>query len=372
MGECGSCTLFDVDYETQLHEKQGRLSTLLAPFGGDAIEVFDSPSGYYRARAEFRIWHDGGKIAYAMGNSTKNGAVTIEMCPKVIEPIQKRMWRLLEILGSTKLLKERLFGVEFLASTNDEVLVTLLYHKPLTKEWEDEARGLESMLDISLIARSRKQKIIFSKEYITQQSTIDSRPITYRQYEGGFTQPNPFVNIKMIEWAIAQIETIEEGLRGDFLESYCGLGNFTIPLSYYFHRVLATEISKSSIKAALENCEIGGITNIDFIRLSSEEMTEALGGEREFVRLRGVDLERYDFGVVLVDPPRAGLDSATKRLISDYQHIIYISCNPETLAHDLATLTLTHEVKGRALFDQFPHTHHMESGVFLVKKSIDV
>ena len=120
--------------------------------------------------------------------------------------------------------------------------------------------------------------------------------------------------------------------------------------------------------AALQNCELNAVENITFARLASEEMTEALQGVREFTRLKGIDLKSYDFSTVLVDPPRAGLDEGTIGLISDIEHILYISCNPETLARDLETLTQTHEVVEAAVFDQFPHTDHVESGVFLKRK----
>jgi tRNA (uracil-5-)-methyltransferase len=170
----------------------------------------------------------------------------------------------------------------------------------------------------------------------------------------------------MIEWAIAQAKKVG---YGDFLESYCGLGNFTLPLSHYFDKVLATEISKRSIHAALENCVLNGVENITFARLASEKMTEALNGIREFSRLKDIDLKSYNFSTVLVDPPRAGLDEGTIELISNIDNIIYISCNPETLARNLETLTKTHNVIEAAMYDQFPHTEHVESGVFLQKKS---
>jgi len=130
---------------------------------------------------------------------------------------------------------------------------------------------------------------------------------------------------------------------------------------------LATEISKGSIKAALENCALNNINNITFVRLASEEMTEALNGVREFSRLKDIDLVSYNFSTVLVDPPRAGLDEGTIKLISTIDNIIYISCNPQTLARDLQILTQTHDVLEAAMYDQFPHTSHVESGVFLKK-----
>jgi len=294
------------------------------------------------------------------------GAINIEECPKVIEPIEKRMWKLLDkINASTEVLKQRLFAVEFLATTTDECLITMLYHRKLDDVWSAEAKVLEDELNCKIMGRSRKQKVILSDEFVTENLDIDGKTFTYVQYESGFTQPNPTVNVKMIEWAIKQAKKVR---HGDFLESYCGLGNFTLPLSHYFDKVLATEISKRSIHAALENCKLNGVENITFARLASEEMTEALNGAREFTRLKEIDLKSYNFSTVLVDPPRAGLDEGTIELISNIENIIYISCNPETLARDLETLINTHDVVEAAMYDQFPHTEHVESGVFLKRK----
>ena len=370
-GSCGSCGLYEIGYEEQLKQKEERVSGLLAPYYQGDLEVFDSPTDHYRARAEFRIWHEGDRCDYAMGKMQRDGvknkgAINIEECPKVIKPIEKRMWKLLEkINASTEVLKQRLFAVEFLATTTDECLITMLYHRKLDDVWSAEAKALEAELNCKIMGRSRKQKVILSDEFVTEKLEIDGKTFSYVQYESGFTQPNPTVNVKMIEWAINQAKTVG---YGDFLESYCGLGNFTLPLSHYFDKVLATEISKRSIHAALENCALNSIENITFARLASEEMTEALNGTREFSRLKEIDLESYNFSMVLVDPPRAGLDEGTIELISKIENIIYISCNPETLARDLETLVQTHDVVEAAMFDQFPHTEHVESGVFLKKK----
>jgi len=364
-GICGSCGLFELSYDEQLEDKRDRVSGLLSEFYDRDLQVYSSVDEKYRSRAEFRIWHDGDTCSYAMGNITKDGAVCIVECPKVIEAIDRRMWDLLNDINTDKLLSHRLFGIEFLATTTDECLVTMLYHKRLDESWIELARELESKYDISIIGRSRKQKVVLSQEFVTEVLTIDNTIYKYRYYEGGFTQPNPMANTHMIEWARAAIGT---NPKGDLLESYCGLGNFTLPLSRLFDKVLATEISKNSIKAAKENCTLNGVHNIEFIRLSSEEMTEAVSKKRDFRRLADVDLHSYDFSTVLVDPPRAGLDSATIDLISDIDNIVYISCNPDTLARDLQILTLTHDVENAAIFDQFPHTSHIESGVFLHKR----
>jgi len=365
-GKCGSCTIYNIEYKDELLDKKNRVLSLLSPFGVTDLEVFSDVNSHYRARAEFRIWHNGDKASYAMGNITKNGVISIDECPKVIKSIEKRMTPLIEQINLSPLLKNRLFSVEFLATTTDECLITLIYHKKLDDTWQIQAKELEKEINSYIIGRSRKQKVILTQEFVTQKLDIDNQTYLYKYYENGFTQPNPAINVKMIEWAIKQIKDID---KKDFLESYCGLGNFTIPLSKYFNKVLATEISKSSIKSAKENCLLNGVENIEFVRLSSEEMTQALNKARKFRRLEGIDLDSYDFSTVLVDPPRAGLDSDTIELISSIQNIIYISCNPQTLARDLKELTKTHTIKNSAIFDQFPHTHHIESGVLLQKKS---
>jgi len=83
-GSCGSCGLYKTGYEEQLKQKAQKVSELLVPFYQGELEVFDSPTEHYRARAEFRIWHEDEVCDYAMGNIEKNGAVCIEECPKVI------------------------------------------------------------------------------------------------------------------------------------------------------------------------------------------------------------------------------------------------------------------------------------------------
>ena len=151
------------------------------------------------------------------------------------------------------------------------------------------------------------------------------------------------------------------------LELYCGNGNFTLPLSRCFRQVLATEISKTSVHAAEWSIAENGCDNIKIARLSAEELTEAMNGVREFRRLQeaGINVADYDISTVFVDPPRAGIDDDTLNMLQGFERIIYISCNPLTLADNLNTLAQTHRIVKAAVFDQFPHTHHVEAGVLL-------
>ena len=123
--------------------------------------------------------------------------------------------------------------------------------------------------------------------------------------------------------------------------------------------------------AGRSNMQANGITNTKLVRLSAQEVGEALNGVREFNRLKQqeVELKDYNFSTLLIDPPRSGLRAEESlRFTAQYDHVIYISCSPESLAYDLRYLSQTHEIKRLAFFDQFPYTHHLESGVFLVKR----
>jgi tRNA (uracil-5-)-methyltransferase len=219
---------------------------------------------------------------------------------------------------------------------------------------------------VSLVGRSRGQKRVIGRDYVTEELEIGGRRYRYRQYEQAFTQPNARVNAQMIGWACAAAAP----LGGDLLELYCGNGNFTLPLARHFGQVLATELSKTSIRAARWNLEANGIDNVQMIRLAAAEVAQAMRGERSFRRLAELPrpLPDYDLRTVFVDPPRAGLDPGAVAMVAGFDTVLYISCNPHSLAANLGALSATHRLARFALFDQFPYTEHMECGVVLRRR----
>ena len=274
------------------------------------------------------------------------------------------MPELLAAIENEKTLAERLFQIDFLTTLRGDTLVTLIYHKKLADEWVQAAKQLQQTFAIDFIGRSRKQKIVLDKDYVTEILSVTGKLFHYQQVENCFTQPNAGVCEKMLAWAYDNTKNS----TGDLLELYCGNGNFTIPLSQNFHQVLATEISKNSVKSALYNIALNQADNIKVVRLSSEEISQALKGEREFRRLAEINLNNYRFNTVFVDPPRCGLDDKTLGLVAGFDRIIYVSCNPHTLLDNI--LKLPHyNIEKFALFDQFPYTNHMECGVILNKKT---
>lgn len=362
-GVCGSCRDYEEGYEGQLNHKVSAVQTMFAPLYSGDITICPSPTERYRSRAEFKIYHDDGGITYAMSRLDQQGALKIEHCSIVSPHIASVMDKLLTEISDLGI-GHKLFGVDFLASGEGEITLSMLYHKALDDEWKSKAHELEKRLGVYVIGRSRKQKVILSQDYVTEKLRINDREYRYIHIENSFTQPNPRVNEQMIEWSLSQLE----GIGGDLLELYCGAGNFTIPFATKFDRVLATEISKASIHAAKQNMALNGIENIEFVRLSAEEFTQALDGVREFRRLEGLQVSDYHLKTLFVDPPRAGLGEEPCAFASRFDHLLYISCNPETLLRDLEILSRTHTITAMAAFDQFPYTHHLEMGVKLTKK----
>jgi len=337
----------------------------LAPFGAPEPAVFDSPREHYRLRAEFRLWRQDGQRHYAMfAPGDKHNAILINEFPIASERINDLMPRLKAAWQASEELSNRLFQVEFLTTLAGDAMVTMCYHRPLDEAWEVAARQLAEELGVSLIGRSKGKRLVIGRDYAVEKLDVAGRVFSYRQPEGAFTQPNGAVNQKMLSWAYDAIGDRDD----DLLELYCGNGNFTLPLATRVRQVLATEISKTSVNAALSNLDENAVDNVRLVRLSAEELTQALNEVRPFRRLEGIDLKSYDFGTVFVDPPRAGMDPDTCELTRRFERILYISCNPETLAQNIAQLQDTHRIEHCALFDQFPYTHHMESGVLLVRR----
>ncbi len=358
-------TVFPERYDAQLEQKINRVTTQFAEFSPPEIEVFRSPVQHYRMRAEFKIWQQDGRAHYAMFEpADPKKPVFIERFPVGSDRINQLMTPLLEAINQSERLRLKLFQLEFLTTLEGEALVTLIYHKPLDDDWQTEALQLQTQMNCHIIGRSRRQKRVLSQDYVTEELCVGDRIFSYQQVESGFTQPNAKICEKMLNWAV---ECSSE-LPDDLLELYCGNGNFTAPLATQFRKVLATEISKTSVKSALFNFAKNNIENVQIARMSSEEFSQAMDKVRSFRRLKDIDLDSYRFSTIFVDPPRAGMDEHTTEVAKRFDNILYISCNPDTLKTNLDSICQTHKIERFALFDQFPYTHHLECGVFLSKR----
>lgn len=352
-------------YQQQLEEKRQNTLAEFAEFGIQNLDLFASPWQHYRMRAEFKAWHQDDQVHYAMFRADKSRQVyTLDQYAPGSAAMQALMPALREALNTDEILRRKLFQVEFLTSSIGDCLVTLIYHRPLDEIWQQQAARLAATLGVQIVGRSRNQKWILERDFVREEFQVAGRTFVYQQLEGSFTQPNAAVCTHMLNWATEH----SRHFGGDLLELYCGNGNFTLPLSRNFSRVLATEVAKPAIQSALYNCQLNQIHNIAFVRMSSEDISGALNQVRDYERLKDIDLTAYEFSTVFVDPPRAGLDPATLSLLQRFSNIIYISCNPLTLKDNLRALSISHQITRCALFDQFPFTEHRECGVILRKR----
>lgn len=361
------CQVFPSEYDAQLAEKAERLNRLLPNLPN--LHVFASPKSHYRARAEFRVWHEGERTDYIMFDPETRNKVVIDSCPMALESIDRLMPQLMAHIVAEPALRLKLFQIDFLATLSGQMLVTLIYRRSIEDDqaWLDAVQRLKTQLPIdSIIGRARKQKRLVDQDYVIETLQVEDKTFVYQQVENSFTQPNAYLAQHMLGWARAVCER-HLSREGDLIELYCGNGHFSIALADKFRRVLATEISKTSVQSAQFNIEANGVDNLVILKMAAEEVSQALQGVA-FNRLKSIDLPGYRFQTILVDPPRAGLDDLTRQMVCEYDTILYISCNPDTLARDLESILQTHELVESALFDQFPYTHHIESGVFLTRK----
>lgn len=364
-------------YDELFAEKVERLRSLINWDG--PVDKFESERTHFRMRANFNLWYDNPQMRtdpsltfYAMFDPEEKGqALEIKSFPRGADRINTLMVELHKLFFELKDLFLNAFEVRFLTTLLDEEsIVTICYKKPLTEGWQAAADDASKRLNAKIIGRARKmKKVAGGGEDITEEYTVKGRTLKFRQTEGAFSQPNGRVCEKMITWAMDATDN-ERCRESDLLELYCGGGTFTACMAANFRKVLATELSKVSVKLAQDSFKLNGIENIKIARLSSEEFSDAYSNKRQFKRLaeNGIAFNQYDISTVLVDPPRAGLDPETCKLLTLFDRIVYISCNPETLARDLLVLKESHTVEKVAAFDQFPYTHHLEGGVLLVRK----
>ena len=316
-----------LSYQDQLQGKIAKIKQDFEVYRPPSLEVFESQPSHYRMRAEFRMWHEGDDLNYVMFNQESKERYSVNEFPAASKVINALMPLVRDYVKVDLVLRKRLFQVEFLSSTQQEVLITLLYHRPLDDVWEAQCRELRNYLraegyHVDIIGRARNQKRVLDRDFVVEKFSLQGREIIYQQVENSFTQPNAGVALKMLEW----VRECSLDVEGDLLELYCGNANFSIALAPCYRKVLATEVSKSSVYSAQWNIEKNHVTNLKVLRLSAEELTQAINRERSFRRLEqsGVELDQYDCKTVLVDPPRAGVDEETLRMLQQYQTIFYI------------------------------------------------
>ena len=310
-------------------------------------EIYLSPATGYRARAEFGF----SKNYFTMVSHKHK--IYMDQSSITHSSVQELMPNLLSKINESEIIKKKLFQVNFRTS-GTKVLATLIYHKPLEEEWIQAAKAIQdSLANISIIGRSKKQKVIIGEEDLELLCNYAKSSFKILQNDSVFFQPNFYLYSLMISFITKQLEDPR-----DLLELYCGCGGFTLPLASKFNKVFATENNRHSIRLLKESIKLNNLSNIQTARLSDDETASALANERPFRRLENIDMQSYEFSHILVDPPRAGLSTETIKLSKQFKNMIYISCNPETFLRDM--VKVNRKIESIGIFDQFANTQHLE------------
>ena len=372
-GKCGGCQLQNMTYERQLGFKEAKVVKLLGKYCHvDKIIGMEHPYHYRnKVQAAFGSTR-GGRIISGVYQSKSHRIVCIDSCKiedrkadEIIVTIRSmmpkyRMTAYNEDRG-TGFLRHVLVKRGFKSGEIMVVLVTGTVVFPGKNAFVKEL--LEVHPEITTIIQNinnsdtsmvlgETEKVLFGKGKITDTLCGCDFSISAKS----FYQINPVQTEKLYMKAMEFA-----GLTGKetVIDAYCGIGTIGIVASKQAKEVIGVEVNRDAVHDAIENAKLNGIKNIRFYCADAGE----------FMTDMAADGEKAD--VVFMDPPRAGSDKAflSSVITLNPKKIVYISCNPETQARDLAYLTRNgYKVKKIQPVDMFPHTAHVETVVLLVRK----
>lgn len=365
-GECGGCDLQHADYAEQLRIKKEIVEESLqragVPFSG-AEDTVPSPAQWgYRYRLRLKI-SPAGQLSFFRKKSNK--LVPIERCPAAAERINSALARLNET-GALQPLAGICPEIELLQSPADGKITLVLRPAKQKKPPAAALRAVAGSLCIDqivdqigwisrqgfrYIAPERQQQPLHQQISLDKFVGFTGKSCSLFWSGGCFSQVNPGQN----EQLIRLVCNLAGDLQGKtVLDLYCGMGNFSVPLGLCGGTVTGIESSRESVLQAEQNAELAGI-RAGFFAADVSSSLHQLAEEGQQADL------------ILLDPPRTGIGKAAALLPAlQPEKIIYVSCNPATLARDLRTLqTAGYNVARLIPVDMFPQTAHIETVALL-------
>ena len=373
--KCGGCTYQGVAYEKQLKEKQELVEKLIGGFCKvSPIIGMKEPYNYRnKVHAAFGITRRGEIISGVYREGTHD-IVSVDMCQiedkKADEIIQdiKGMLRSFKIKTYDEdtgygLLRHVMVRRGF---KSGEIMVVLVLGSPIMPSKNNFVKALRKKHpEISTViinvndkktsmVLGDKESVIYGKGYISDELCGCKFKISSKS----FYQVNP------VQTEVLYNKAIEfAGLTGKerVLDAYCGIGTIGIIASKKAKEVIGVELNKAAVRDAITNAKINGINNIKFYADDAGEFMLKTSAKMLEDKNAGID-------VVFMDPPRAGSDEKFMSCVVKLspKKVVYVSCNPETLARDLKYFK-KHGYKTEKVVpvDMFPHTVHVETVVLL-------
>ncbi len=347
-GQCGGCQFQHVRYERQISLKEevlldalrriGKISCTLTP------PIADESPWSYRHRAQFKA--DGRRIGFYRKSSSS--VVDVQRCPVVCDGISSAYaaLRTLSALPEFCGYFARITGLRLIS--NNAKTAALFTAPP---DVVPGAALVETLLRESglagCIALSGSDVAASAGEQSVDFSLGD---LIYRVSPGSFFQGHWRLNGRVVE---AACEALSRHGVSRVLDLYAGAGNFALPLAARVGEVVAVEEHPQAVIDGRANCERNRIANVRFVETQAEQY-EPEG----------------HFHAALLDPPRPGISGRVVDTVLNIapESIVYVSCNPSTLARDLRKICQSYDLVSVRLIDFFPHTSHIESMAILRKK----
>ena len=322
---CG-CALKSIKYEKTLEFKKNKVINILKKYGdleNVVKEIFSSDNIYgYRNKISLKV--KGGKLGYFKNGS--NELIEINRCAIA----SKKSNEIIKVLNECDLSKAR----EIIIKDFGEVMIII--------NGDMNIELLKPFSDSIYI----NDKLVYGKENVI----AHLGDLKFYVSKDSFFQVNMNIALKLYNKVLEYLDS------GDnVLDLYCGTGTISLFLSKYFDRVIGMEINEEAVRCANLNKKLNHISNAEFICGDASKKIHHL---------------KFQADSIVVDPPRSGLtsDGINDILKINPKKLVYVSCDPMTLARDLKLLKSNYEVKEVTLFDMFPCTYHVESVVLCIKK----
>ena len=349
-GHCGGCTLQHLPHAEQLALKQRTLAEQLARLAELEPQVWIDPlvgpEFGYRRRARIAVRWDAKarKLEVGFRAASSQAIVAVADCLVLVQPLQPIMRALATVLQG--LARPQAIGhVELFHGTAAAVLVR--HTQPLGEGDLSQLRAFCAGHDAQLWLQGEGEPqpdvagVRLGYRLERWDLVLDCRP-------GDFVQVNAPVNEAMVAQALDWLNP-QPGER--VLDLFCGLGNFALPLARKVGEVVAVEGVEAMVERARANAQTNGLGNVHFFQadLSNPLVGAAWLGE--------------GFDAVLLDPPRDGAFEAVRKIgATGAKRVVYVSCNPATLARDSAELARQgYWLKQAGILDMFPQTAHVEA-----------
>lgn len=362
-GVCGGCSFQHVDDGEQIHFKEELLQEQFRRIGKVEIpqiwEALTGPHWGYRRKARMGVKWVAKKNKVLVGFRERRNPflAEIDTCKVMYPLVGENLPALAEMIAGLSI-KDKIPQIE-VAIGDDEVVLAFRVLEPPTDADKQRMREFGHRFQISICLQPKGPDSIVpldGEPEVIPAYALPEQGVTFKFRPAMFTQVNYAINQKMVTRALDALELTEDDR---VLDLFCGLGNFTLPLATRAGRVVGVEGDLPLVKHARENARLNLLDNVEF---HVADLTKDV---------KDLPWCKQKFSKVLLDPSRAG----AAEVLHNFKHwqperIVYVSCNPSTLARDAGILVneLGYKLVKAGVMDMFPQTAHVESIALFVKK----